>query len=160
MTEALTARCCPVCQARFRGQSICSRCGADLKPVMFLIAAAYRCRASARQALLAGKFKQAETLVSQAEAACSTPIGSDLLLLSRWLVSLGSERHERSRRRVKKHRPVRRGSSNLVKLHRQILRAVDRLESALRRLPAASSRKKRKSRVAGRRKRTQESDGS
>lgn len=150
MTEALTPRCCPVCQARFRGQSICSRCGADLKPVMFLIAVAYRCRAAARQALLAGKFKQAETLASQAQAACSTPLGSDLLLLSRWLVSLGSERHQRSRRRVKEHRPVRQGSSNLVKLHRQILRAVDRLESTLRRLPATSPRKKRSRRMAGR----------
>ncbi len=117
---------------------------------MFLIAVAYRCRAAARQALLAGKFKQAETLASQAQAACSTPLGSDLLLLSRWLVSLGSERHQRSRRRVKEHRPVRQGSSNLVKLHRQILRAVDRLESTLRRLPATSPRKKRSRRMAGR----------
>ena len=142
MTEPLAPQCCPVCQARFRGQSICSRCGADLKPVMFLTAEAYRCRAAARQALLAGKFKQAEALASQAQAACSTRLGSDLLLLSRWLVSLGPERHQRSRRRVKEHRPVRPGSSNLVKLHRQILRVVDRLETALRRLPATSPRKR------------------
>lgn len=150
MTEALTQRCCPVCQARFRGQSICSRCGADLKPVMFLIAVAYRCRAAARQALLAGKFKQAENLASQAQAACSTPLGSDLLLLSRWLVSLGSKRHQRSCGRVKQPRPVRQGSSDLVKLHHQILRAVDRLESALRRLPATSPRKKSRTRMARR----------
>lgn len=45
---------CPVCQARFRGSRICSRCGADLEPLMVLTVKAWQLRQAARQALDAG----------------------------------------------------------------------------------------------------------
>ncbi len=53
---------CPVCQARFRDASVCSRCGADLEPLMFLIANAYQLRQDARRALQAGDFERAQKL--------------------------------------------------------------------------------------------------
>ena len=45
---------CPVCQARFRGARICSRCGAGLEPLMLLSVEAWQLRQAARQALHAG----------------------------------------------------------------------------------------------------------
>lgn len=77
---------CPVCQARFRGSSTCSRCGADLAPLMILIASAYRLRLEARQSLHAGDFERARKLAAQAQAIRSTQKGEDLRLLSSWLL--------------------------------------------------------------------------
>ena len=68
---------CPVCRARFRGASQCSRCGADLTVVMTLAAAAWRLRQAARQALAAGEFARARELASQAQQICSTPAGQE-----------------------------------------------------------------------------------
>jgi hypothetical protein len=77
---------CPVCQARFRESSTCSRCGADLVPLMSLIARAYRLRLEARKALQADDFERTRKLASEAQALCSTPKGEDLRLLSSWLL--------------------------------------------------------------------------
>lgn len=76
---------CPVCRARFRGASLCSRCGADLTAVMTLAAAAWRSRQAARQALAAGEFARARELASQAGQVCSTPSGAALEGLAKWL---------------------------------------------------------------------------
>jgi len=79
---------CPVCQARFRGSETCSRCGADLGPLMLLTARAYKLREEARQALLAGEWGRACNLAAEAQATCSTQKGEELRLLGSWLVSL------------------------------------------------------------------------
>jgi HSP20 family molecular chaperone IbpA len=77
---------CPVCQARFRESSTCSRCGADLVPLMTLIVRSYRLRLLARRALQAGDFERARKLAREAQALCSTRKGEDLRLLSSWLL--------------------------------------------------------------------------
>ena len=77
---------CPVCQARFRESSTCSRCGANLVPLMILIARAYRLRFEARRALQAEDFERAAKLASQSQAAFPTRNGEDLRLLSSWLL--------------------------------------------------------------------------
>lgn len=38
---------CPTCGAAFRGQTLCPRCGADLEPLMRVMAKAYRLRVAA-----------------------------------------------------------------------------------------------------------------
>ena len=73
---------CPVCTARFRGTSTCSRCGADLTPLMHLAAEAYRLRRAARQAILSGDFARASFLSRRAEELCSTAAGRKLSLLT------------------------------------------------------------------------------
>ena len=78
---------CPVCQARFRGSGICSRCGADLDSLMLLMAKAYQLREMARRALQAGDFERAQKLALEAQATCFTQRGEDLRLLSSWLLS-------------------------------------------------------------------------
>ncbi len=82
---------CPVCRARFRGASLCSRCGADLTAVMTLAAAAWRLRRAARQALAADQFARVQELASQAQQVCSTPSGRGLEGLGRWLAGLDFE---------------------------------------------------------------------
>ena len=77
---------CPVCQARFRESSSCSRCGADLVPLMTLIVRSYRFRLEARRALQTDDFERARKLASRAQALCSTRKGEDLRLLSSWLL--------------------------------------------------------------------------
>ena len=59
---------CPVCQARFRGSCICSRCGADLEPLMAIAVQAWQLREAARQALLAGEIGRALALAGEAES--------------------------------------------------------------------------------------------
>jgi len=59
---------------------------------MFLAVRAHRLRAAARQALFAEELEQAQSLACQSEAACSTPVGKNLALLARWLLS---EQHRR-----------------------------------------------------------------
>ena len=76
---------CPVCRARFRGSSECSRCGADLKTIMSLQAAAWRLREAARQAIAQGDPIQAGALASKAEALHHTPAGRRIQALSSWL---------------------------------------------------------------------------
>ena len=52
---------CPVCLARFRGSARCSRCGADLTPLMRLAARSHALLRAAIDALLAGDDIDART---------------------------------------------------------------------------------------------------
>jgi hypothetical protein len=74
-----------VCLARFRGARICSRCGADLGPLMQLSVAAWMLREAARASLAAGDFAQAGQLAKQAQDLQVTEAGGALCLLSAWL---------------------------------------------------------------------------
>ena len=78
MSRAIDNDCCPVCSARFRGTKICSRCGADLAPLMHLAAEAYRLRRAARYAVHGGDFSGAYFLSRRAEELCSTEAGREL----------------------------------------------------------------------------------
>jgi predicted amidophosphoribosyltransferase len=76
---------CPVCQARFRGARICSRCGADLEPLMLLTVKAWQLREAARQALGAGEVERALGLAIEAQGVQGTGNGEALRLLGAWL---------------------------------------------------------------------------
>jgi len=78
---------CPVCRARFRGATECSRCGADLTVVMTLAASAWALRRAARQAIAAGEFARARELAWQSQQICCTQAGKGLEGLSEWLVA-------------------------------------------------------------------------
>lgn len=69
---------CPVCQARFRGVSICARCGADLTPLMLLAAHAYSLRRSARRSLRAGDAQNALAAAKAAQKLHAVPQGGIL----------------------------------------------------------------------------------
>lgn len=75
---------CPVCRAAFRGTEVCSRCGADLAPLMRLAVRAWRLRQSSRAALLAGDFAGAHQLALEAENLAATPAGHALRMVSGW----------------------------------------------------------------------------
>ncbi|MBI3268494.1 MAG: hypothetical protein HYZ53_05685 [Planctomycetes bacterium] len=75
---------CPVCGARFRATADCSRCGADLRPLMALAASAWRARRGARVALRAGDLTRAEEGAAEAERLHSTRSGRRLALLAAW----------------------------------------------------------------------------
>ena len=79
-------RRCPVCRARFRQQPLCSRCGADLYPLMSLALKAFLLRQSSRAALRSGDFYRAHKLAQQAQKLCGTPIGHSLGILTSWLL--------------------------------------------------------------------------
>ncbi len=76
---------CPVCRARFRGARICSRCGADLVPLMGLAAQAWMLREAARDAIAAGDFGRARELAERAGKIQGGGAGESLRLLSAWL---------------------------------------------------------------------------
>jgi predicted amidophosphoribosyltransferase len=76
------AGCCPVCQARFRGTVVCSRCGAELEPLMLLAVRAYSLRQVARKALRAGDPQSALALSKAAQTLHATPEGNLLYVLS------------------------------------------------------------------------------
>ncbi len=73
------AMVCPVCRASFRGQDVCSRCGADLSPLLLLLAHTFRLRQRARELLRAGDFQRALAYAKEAERLHSTPQGMLLL---------------------------------------------------------------------------------
>jgi predicted amidophosphoribosyltransferase len=73
--------CCPVCRARFRGSSLCSRCGADLTALMLLAAHAYVLRQSGRQSLRQGDYRGALACSQAAQRLHATPEGNLLSLL-------------------------------------------------------------------------------
>ena len=77
---------CPVCQARFRGSRLCSRCGADLEPLMRLTVRAWQLRQSARQAVDTGDLGHAQRLAIEAEGTQNTDRGEALRLLAAWLI--------------------------------------------------------------------------
>jgi hypothetical protein len=70
---------CPVCRAGFRDVAICTRCGADLAPLMSITARAWHLRAAARRALLVFDFKTAHSLSAEAQRLRATPEGRCLL---------------------------------------------------------------------------------
>jgi hypothetical protein len=78
---------CPVCLARFRGARVCSRCGADLEPLMILAVKSWRLRSAARTAIGAGQFEQALELAEQAQEVVRTPAGEALRVVSELLGS-------------------------------------------------------------------------
>jgi hypothetical protein len=59
MDDLRSPASCPVCRARFRGSSQCSRCGAGLNALMLLAAHAYVMRQAARQSLRQGDCRAA-----------------------------------------------------------------------------------------------------
>jgi hypothetical protein len=69
---------------------VCSRCGADLGPLMRLAVQAWRLRQAAREALARGDYEQALVLASDAERVHRTQPGAALRLLTAWLRSQGS----------------------------------------------------------------------
>ncbi len=76
---------CPVCRAKFRGAVECSRCGADLRPLMRLALEAWKLRSEARRALAAGDLGLALDFAAEAERTQSTPSGAMLVALCNWL---------------------------------------------------------------------------
>jgi len=83
---------CPVCRAPFRGSRVCSRCGADLGPLMILAVRAWRLRQEARRELTRGDLTEARRLAAAAQALHRTPRGASLQLLATWL---GASWHRR-----------------------------------------------------------------
>jgi hypothetical protein len=73
---------CPVCRARFRGSSQCSRCGADLTALMLLAAHAYVMRQAARQSLRQGDWQAALDSAQAAQRLHSTAEGGLLSVIS------------------------------------------------------------------------------
>jgi hypothetical protein len=76
---------CPVCQAKFRGVMMCSRCGADLRPLMLLAVEAWRLRTAARTALHAGQIDLAIKLAEQAQDRQATAAGEGLRAIGAFL---------------------------------------------------------------------------
>lgn len=70
--EPQTGRC-PVCNARFRGQRLCSRCGADLTVLMRLRAQAWALRQAAAHHFAAGDAPAALRRLVAARGALSGP---------------------------------------------------------------------------------------
>lgn len=81
----MSADRCPVCQARFRGARVCSRCGADLGCPMRLAAEAWHLREAARLAFAKGDFAATVEAAAQAQEIQRTPEGEALLRLGTWL---------------------------------------------------------------------------
>lgn len=87
LPEASAPVICPVCRARFRGAETCSRCGADLGPLLLLSAHAFRLRQRARGHLRQGNFLQALACAVEAERLRSTPHGALLRVVCGSLAS-------------------------------------------------------------------------
>lgn len=81
---------CPVCQAGFRGTTECSRCGADLTPLMTLVVRGHRLREEARRLLLAGRFEAAREQAARAQQLIATRTGARQLALADWLARQGT----------------------------------------------------------------------
>ncbi len=79
---------CPVCSAPFREKTTCSRCKADLEPIMQIAGKARVFRDAARTAVLVGDFERAGEHAHTSLALHETKNGRNLLLLARWLCSL------------------------------------------------------------------------
>ena len=91
---------CPVCRARFRGTQECSRCGADLLPLMALAAKARELRGESREAFAAEDFSSARQFAAQAQELHLTARGRELLLLARWAEEFGAKTDFRRARDV------------------------------------------------------------
>jgi hypothetical protein len=80
---------CPVCGAGFRSTRVCSRCGADLGPLMRLAGRAAQLRRAALSALAAGEDAKAAALCARAQRLHATRRGRRLGLLTAWLAGAG-----------------------------------------------------------------------
>ena len=85
MTQSQEILKCPVCGARFRGTCICSRCEADLTPLMKIAFKAFKIREEARRALLEGCYEKAQKLAREAQSLIDTDSGRQLYLICNWL---------------------------------------------------------------------------
>ena len=83
--QAEPALRCPVCGAAFRQTMNCPRCGADLGPLMTLLAHAWSARRRSRQALRDGDYALAVRSAQAAEELSSTSTSRDLVGLARVL---------------------------------------------------------------------------
>jgi predicted amidophosphoribosyltransferase len=83
MSRSSTRLRCPVCNARFRGTVTCSRCGADLGPLMTLVARAWHHRLRAARALADGDAESALDHACRSRRLHDTPQArrSELLAL-------------------------------------------------------------------------------
>ena len=77
---------CPVCKAAFREAVQCPRCGADLRPLMEMIAAGWRLRQQARRALGAGEAGRGLALAQAAAVTHETTAARDLVRLASLLM--------------------------------------------------------------------------
>lgn len=78
LSEPMETDFCPVCRVRFRGVSLCPRCGADLTCLMLIQAHAYSQRQSARHFLRAGDARKALAAAKSAQRLHATPQGGIL----------------------------------------------------------------------------------
>jgi hypothetical protein len=78
---------CPVCGARRRDATACSRCGASFTPLITLEMRAARLRAEARRCLARGAYAQAQRAVARAQLLCRTDMGCALEALLAMFVS-------------------------------------------------------------------------
>jgi hypothetical protein len=91
---------CPVCGARFREHPLCSRCGADLRPLMVLAAKAFWLRQSSRAALRGGDFQMAHTLALKAQKLSATERGQNLAEFSSCQIWLQENQPARSEKNL------------------------------------------------------------
>lgn len=75
---------CPVCRVGFRGETTCPRCGADLTPLMQLVALSWHARQEARRLLATGATEQARDQIEIAQRLQATRAGHRLELLFAW----------------------------------------------------------------------------
>jgi hypothetical protein len=66
---------CPVCGARRRDATACSRCTASFTPLITLETRAACLRAEARRCLERGAYAQAQQAVARAQVLCQTEMG-------------------------------------------------------------------------------------
>ena len=78
---------CPVCRAPFRETTTCSRCGADLGPLMTVLIQAWSLRQQSREAIRAGDYVRAAQLASAADQTHSTRLSQRLSRLTRFLAA-------------------------------------------------------------------------
>jgi predicted amidophosphoribosyltransferase len=78
---------CPVCNARFRGTVTCSRCGADLEPLMTMVARAWQLRRRAVRALAVGDPERALIQATHSRRLHDTPQARKTALIARMMLA-------------------------------------------------------------------------
>ena len=86
MSLRSTSLKCPVCNARFRGTVTCSRCGADLGPLMTLVARAWQLRRCAAKALAMGDAEGALVQATRSRRLHDTPQAKKTALIARMML--------------------------------------------------------------------------
>jgi hypothetical protein len=67
---------CPVCRARFRDEAVCSRCGADLTPLLAIEAEAVALEREAVALLAAGQWIEARRAAERVLALQYSPLAA------------------------------------------------------------------------------------